>query len=325
MLAVDLVDFFAAIFDSEVESKDLLKPAGQMRGPSEVWLRIEEATKGLEMREPGSEDSVLDEGLAHSLTVRQQVAKVKVFRRCRLQEQRRRLRSARKYRDRTFVLAYLQHLEETLDTRPHAVRQLTETLAVDLVPFLEGGGNKLLLMQCRILGLYGAAEMILGAKDDASRALSKALDLVQERGFVACQAELFERGARLLWARCQPQRALHLLDRAQLLHFDLGQRAQLGRVLADRGAILSWQREDRAALRVLTQSLSYLGAERGDGGRYRALALKRLARVYERLGDSESARTWRQRARRAQFGKGEEWLETLWDCPPGAVRGPRWR
>ena len=281
-MAVDMAGFFAVVFERREEPEDLLKPAGRVMAPSPAWQRIEAATRELEERAAAA---VPTGAPVRSRTAREQAAEVKIFCRCRLQEQRRRLRSARKYRHRGFVQLYLQHLDGLLDTQPHAVRQLTETLALDLVPSLDEGGDTLLALQSRILGLYASAEMILGAGDDATRALNRAMELARSREFTAGRAELLERGARLLWARRQPRRALHLLDRAQLLHFDLDQRCRLARVLADRGAVLGWLGDDQNAIRVLTQALGHLRVAGGDLRRYRALTLQRLARAHERLGD----------------------------------------
>lgn len=320
-LTVDVAGFFALVFDRVEAPEDLLAPIGKEASASRAWRRIEKATQNLARRCSAAESH--GNGGAEFLSPMPPVVDVEAFSRCHLQEQRRRLSSTRKYRQRAFVEPYLEHLERILETRPDAVRQLTEALAVSLVPLLEG--DRLLALQCRVLGVYASAEMILGAEDDAARALSTALNLAQGREFAACRADLLERGARLLWARRQPRRALYLLERAQLLHFELGQRPLLGRILADRGAILNRQGDHRGAIRVLTQALSHLSVEREGDHRYRALILKRLADAHEHLGDLAGARAWQRRVLRAQPGQREEWLETPWDSPPGAVRGQRWR
>ena len=319
LLAVDDSGILSAVFEKSETPEDLLRPLEEdLDDLPSAGLR--EAVAGLEARTVGVPEGPLRSvplGARESAAL---AAELGEFLRCRPREQRRRLRTARKYRRLAFLEGYLGHLETLLHRRPELVPPLVEAVLVECLPTLDEDPGAMLAFQGRALGVLARAEVALGHVERGAWSLWRAMDSTRGWPFAQHRAEFFEIGARLLWLRHQPRRALYLLDRAQLIYFDLGLRSAVGRVLADRGAALLWHGEDRAAKRVLTQALGHLG-QRMEDRRYRARALLRLARLHEDRGDAVAASSWRTQARKLVGIQGEKPLEAIWDRSPGPQPG----
>ncbi len=228
-------------------------------------------------------------------------------------EQRRRLRTVRKYRSATFARAYLTHLEALSHEAPKDAARLAEAVAADLLPELSGERRELAELYCRAIGIHASALRMLGEPGTAAAAIVLALDLARSQELTATTAELLQRGAYVLGDQGQLTVALSLLDQALVIWFDLESRAGIGSAGLDRGVMLARLGKHRDAVRVLEKALTYSDPGGGRPPRTFLVAQRLLARVYLELGELERAEEILELAIRDFGVEGEiHWARMVW-------------
>ena len=200
-------------------------------------------------------------------------------------EERRRLKTARKYRDVGFVRAYLEQLDTLRYDQPKKAAQNARTVAIHLLPETPCDPRERLALELETLGIYGSALRMVGDFATAQQALVLALESARKHELLELAASLLQRSSYLLTDHGQLAESLTLLDEALLICFDLGLDSPLGTVLVDRGVVFHYQGKDRAAVSVLERALRLLGKDSRRVSRNRLAAYQVLGYVHQRAGD----------------------------------------
>ncbi len=214
---------------------------------------------------------------------------------CTRREQRRRLRTAQKYRHPAFARAYLEHLDALRYEDPQEAAKLAETAAADLIPHLRAPRAEQLTLLCLAIGVFASAHRYIGKVPVATRAVRVALELARRYGLDLATADLLERGAYVLGSHGQYKRALVLLREAQEIYSDRGLPACCGRILVGRGIMLGQSGRHDFAAAVFKQALAAL-PEQEALARWRSAAYHGIAISYRQLGELQSAVDWLEQA-----------------------------
>lgn len=216
--------------------------------------------------------------------------------RCTLSEQRRRMRTAARYRHPSFVRPFLEYLDALRYDSPRDASRLTETVVRELLSTLDCEVEERLTFFCRALGIFGSAHRILGHYPTAARAQRMALVLARQHGLTMTVADLLQRSAYVLADHGEYQRALVILREALEIYFDHESAIGVGRVLYDRGYVFNYLGEHEAAITSLQRSLDYLQGESPLVRRNRLAAYLSLSCAYEELEDPDAAERWLKEA-----------------------------
>ncbi len=285
-LEVDPAFFFARALDIVPEPAVFLSELAVDAAPDRALRRLEEATRKLEKQPPPApeEPSRADPGtLVADLAA------------CGRREQRRRLRSTRKYRCAAVARAYLEHLDALRYDDPEEAAKLAETVAVDLIPSLGCAPAVRLDLQCLTIGVFGSCRRLQASYGAASRALRIGLELTRRHHRTLATADLLERSAALLSDHTQHRRALICLREAQQIYSDHKQPALAGRTLVSRGNMLLHLGDRSEALTAFESSLDALGDDPAQE-RGRLAATVGIAMTYRDLKRPERAREWLDKA-----------------------------
>ena len=283
LMAVDSAAFLAACFGGEPAPLPLPKVV-ELEGIPAVWRRIEGLLDHLERWGPVAD-----------LPVRGNPATgedVDEFLACPSSDQRRRLRLTMRYRSVPFLEVLLRRLDGEVEQRPEKTWRLAEVLFAYVLPRLPAERQQALALACRILSLWAEARVARRCFDAASLAIQRGLALARSHGLKQEEAELLRCAARLLWRQDLPRRAMALLQRAQLIYYDLGRRTWLGQVLSERGAARLMLGDLRGAEHLLTQALGLLGGDGEAEREVRRWAVRLLVRTNQVRGDAAAARFW---------------------------------
>ena len=286
ILEVDPGTFFSKALGTRLDPDGFLRDLEQPGREAPVLLKIEKAT--LRMEAEGSAEVPQKNDRSDDL-----MAKIT---RCTVKEQRRRLRTAARYRFPAFARAYLAHLDRLRYEDPKQACKLVEVMATDLVPGLRSSRRERLELQCQTLALYCGAQRLMGGFATAVRAARFALELARRHSLENETAMILRRSASLLGDHGQYQQALILLREAFEIFFDLGSRPELGTTMADRGIMLMYLGDYQASVRALKKVIELLPGMTPDLRKCYLGTYQSLAYCYEQLGDLENAEKWLDQA-----------------------------
>lgn len=210
---------------------------------------------------------------------------------CGIQEQRRRLRTARRYRTAAFARGYLEHLDARRYDRPREAARTAQIVALKLVPELPAPPAERLALELEALGVYASAQRMLGQFATAARALHIALRLARQANHGRLVAKLLQRAAYVLSDHARFDEAMEILDEAMVIYFDLEARLELGMVLVDRGFISNYKGEYEAAIKYLRRGLAIVTKEPECRPRTIVAGHQVLALAFRNAGDLEQADT----------------------------------
>ena len=278
VMGVDPGRFFANALNTPRERDRALQDIAGGGAIAPGLAAIEKATAQL----PGGEPPIYQRG---KVSPEQWVERVAA---CGVVEQRRRLRTAQRYRHPAFARAFLEHLDALRYDRPQEAARTAQVVATYLVPMVGGPPAERLALQLEAIGIYASAQRMLGLFATAARALRFALQLARDEPLPEMTAKLLQRSAYLLSDHALFTEAMELLDEAVVIYFDLQSELGLGMVSVDRGNMHYYQGEYKQAISVLSRSLDLLQADGPVIRRNRAAAYQILACCYQGLGDLDS-------------------------------------
>ncbi len=278
--------FFAKALGSPCNSDSFVQDLEQPGKEVPVLFKIEKTTLKIEAEPTAAETTERRErkGCAEDL-----LAKIIG---CTGKEQKRRLRTAQRYRDPSFVVAYLGHLDRLLDENPKLVARLLETMTLELIPTLPCSKVRRLELQCRAIALFGDAHRGTGGFPTASRAVRFALEIARKHSLEKTIAILLKQAAFLLADHGQYEQALILLRERFEIFFDLGSRIDMGKTLTDRGIMLMNAGRFQASVRVLSRALELLPELTPKLRSYYLSTYSAIAYGYEQMKDFSTAEEW---------------------------------
>ncbi len=276
---LDAGSFFSQALEIRPEPCDYLEQLENGAGHDRAWERISRATLELDGSEPPAADPAATAG----------ASKVAAIAACSQREQRRRLRSTRKYRNHDFARAYLEHLDALRYDHAGEAGALAAEVAVHLIPRLPGSQRERLSLQCLALGVFGSARRLKGELPIAARAFRTALLLARREGLRRDYANLLLRASYVLKDFSHFRRALALLNEALVAFVRLGSMRDAGRALVDHGMMNCYAGNYDDAVLDLKQALRHLAGTENELGRYHLAAYQFLAYAFEHLEDLDAA------------------------------------
>lgn len=213
-------------------------------------------------------------------------------------EQRRRLRSARRYRSRHFVEAYLNRLYGVSYDDPRTVIKQAEVVGAELVPKLEDEPAILRLsMILRALAVYGFAQRLMGPFDRAASAALVGLRLGRRYRLDRETGEILKVAAYVLGDHGHFAQALQMLGEALVIFDELDDEESTAKVQVQRGIMYVYLGDYLSASRALQKALRRLpGESNPTTRRYRLTAYQGLAMAWENAGDPDRAEQWLDQA-----------------------------
>ena len=306
-LGVDPATFFAKALGTRIDPDGFLRDLEQPGREAPALIKIEKATFKMEAgdAQASARPPAAGSGRAGELVARMAG--------CTVKEQRRRLRTAARYRTREFAGVYLAHLDARRYDDPKAVAKLVEVVAIELVPAIPGPRRERLALQCRAIVLFAAAHRLLGGFPTALRAARFALELARKHSLEHETAKVLQRSAYLLADHGQFQQALILLREAFEIQFDLGARAEMGRVMTDRSFMMMSLGDHRASVRASERALELLPGICPELRQCYLATYQSLAYGCEQLGDLEGAEKWLAEAIDVfEEEGGINWAKLIW-------------
>ncbi len=272
--------FFGRLFDVQSDPESCLLAIERQSGETPVLAALEKATARLARSEP-------------------RVAAEDVGRRARLEDltrssrsdQCKRLRSTQKFQALDFLQRYLDYLDRLRYEQADNAAKIAETVATGVVELVVCSPTERLELQCKALGVYGSSARLLGQFTPAARAIRLGMKLAQRHDLEVSYAELLQRGAYVLHDHGEYDRALGLLQDAQVIYSDLGLEKSLGMALVDRGIMLGQKGDYQRAQRVFRQALETLPLRPGTCCRSRLASLHGIAVAQRHLGELDAAET----------------------------------
>lgn len=231
-------------------------------------------------------------------TRRTAVSMAKDMMSCSAIEQRRRLRSSKKYRNVEFAHAYLARVLRLSYSDPKLAAKQAEVVSADLVPAIEQATpEERLELIIKALGIYCFANRVTNSFEQAALGVHFGLTLATAHRLDRLKAELLRVGAYVLVDTGQSSAALQMLGEAIVIFGDLGDLTEVAKLQVQRGGTLLTMGEIVAGIRVLHQGLAGLPQKDARSAKlYRLAACQRLADAYELASDLDSAESWLERA-----------------------------
>ncbi len=278
-IGLEPASFFSRALEIRPEPEDYLEQLEDGGGPDRAWARIARATLELAGAEPPAADPAATAD----------PSKVAAIAACPQKEQRRRLRSTRKYRNHVFVRAYLEHLDALRYDHAAEAAALAAEVAVHLIPQLPGPQRERLSLQCLALGVFGSARRLKGELGIAARAFKMALEAARRANLRLDYANLLLRASYVLKDFSHFRRALALLNEALVAFVRLGSMRDVGRALVDHGMMNCYAGHYEDAVLDLRQALRHLEGTENELGRYHLAAYQFLAYAFEHMDDLDAA------------------------------------
>ena len=209
--------------------------------------------------------------------------------RCSGIEQRRRLRSADRYRQPAFVIGYLRHLDVLRYDHPREALKLLQVVGCELIPEVAARPIERQVLCLYTLAIFGSASRVQGDLATAAACQRFALEeaMATQSNFLI--GDLLRRAACVLYSAGQYQQGLDLLGDALVLYDELDLEDEVGKVQVLRGTMYNSLGESLAAARVLRKALRRLGDDNAETRPFRGAAYQQLAIAYEQAGDAEAA------------------------------------
>lgn len=233
--------------------------------------------------------------------------------RCTGIEQRRRLRSADRYRQPSFVVAYLRHLDMLRYDHPREALKLLQVVGCELIPEVEARPIERQVLCLYTIAIFGSACRIQGDLPSAAACQRFALEeaMASQSNFLI--GDLLRRAACVLYSACQYQQALDLLGDALVLYDELDLEEEVGKVQVLRGTMYNSLGDALSAARVLRKALRRLGDDSPEIRPFRGAAYQQLAIAYENAGDIEAAEEHLRHARAVvEGGSDSQAAEMVW-------------
>lgn len=278
-MAVDAGRFFASALGARVENDLLLADLERLGEIDSRFPAIEKATVQLELSEPPGPAPPIGD-------VEELVSAVVA---CNVREERRRLKTARRYCHPAFAAAYLKHLDALRYDDPKVARENARVVAVKLIPRLPGSQRERMALQLKAIGIFASGYRQKGSFATAACALRFALAFARRHRLPETIADLLQRAAYVLSDHGRYTDALELLGEAMVIFFDLDSHAGLGRVLVDRGTNFYCLGRYRDAVAVARRAQELLLGESRQISRNRLVAHQVLAHSFLKLGDLGAA------------------------------------
>lgn len=288
--------FFAKALPAACDSDSFLRDLEQPGKEVPLLTKIAKATLRIEAEiacDPTKTSAVI---LPQSGADRQAETLVTKVKACSGKEQKRRLRTARRYRTLEFALAYLDYLDKHRYEDTKAALRLVETVALDLVPQIPCCPSQRLAVQCLAVALYGDTHRMMGSYATASHAIRLALETARRLASPQTIAVVLKRGAYLLADHGHFEQALILLRERFEVYFDLGLEVEMAKTLIDRGFMLSSAGRVQESLQVLFRALEMLPPLTSRLRGYYLATYSALAHGYEQLEDFGNADNWLKEA-----------------------------
>ncbi len=279
VMSIDAGRFFADALGASVANDSLLEELERFGEIHRHLPAIEKATVQLELSEPL--------GPAPPLADVEELLSPVVA--CGVKEERRRLRTAQKYRHPSFAAAYLEHLDALRYDNPKLARGNARVAAIQLIPRLPGSQRERMALQLKAIGIYASTHRHKEDSATAARAIRLALALARAHELRETTAELLQRGAYVLSGVGRYIDAMKLLDEALVIFVDMESQAGLARVQVDRSAHLYNLGEYRGAVVAAKRALKLLQGASRRCSRNRLVAHQVLAHSFCREGELELA------------------------------------
>lgn len=209
--------------------------------------------------------------------------------RCTGIEQRRRLRSADRYRQPAFVVAYLKHLDTMRYDHPREAFKLLQVVGCELIPEVDARPIERLVLCLYAIAIFGSTCRIEGDLSTAAACQRFALEEAMSTQANFLIGDLLRRAACVLYSAGQYQQGLDLLGDALVLYDELDLEVEVGKVQVLRGTMYNSLDDALSAARVLRKALRRLGDDTPEISPFRGAAYQQLAIAYENAGDAEAA------------------------------------
>lgn len=277
---VEPAAFFARALDIRPDPEDFLRDILRPGEECAALERIEKTTRRIEFQDPPSGEPSGARPALWELT------------RASRSDQRKRLRNTKKFQTEEFLREYLIYVNDLRYESPEDSAFLAETLAGEVVAKMIAPKEVRIELQCQAVGVFGSAHRKLARFTVASRSILMGLELARRHDLEEAAAELLIRGAYVLSDHGLHQRALALLESAQIIFSDLENEVGEGQALVVRGIVVGLQGRYPRSAAILKRALSKLPENDDAMDRWRLAAFHGASLAYCELGDLESAESW---------------------------------
>lgn len=212
-------------------------------------------------------------------------------------EQRRRLRTAKRYRTLSFAEAFLDRIDDLRYENPKDALKQAEVVGCDLIPEIPGDQPlERLALVLRAIGIWSSGQRILGDLEQAAAGLHFVLGVAQRFLLHPITADTLRRGAYVLGDHALFQPAQQLLGEALVLFHELDDEEEVAKIQLERGIFYNRLGDHLLAARAIQKALRRLPERTRAQRRYRLAGYQGLAEAYECAGDLESSERWLEQA-----------------------------
>ena len=228
-----------------------------------------------------------------SATIEKDQHLVEAILKCSRIEQKRRLKTAKRYRSPGFVELYLKDLIQLCYDDPRTVTRLAETVATDLIPEIPDlAPEDRLALALKALSLFGFSLRMIDRLEQSAAATYYGLRISSRFRMLTIQGELLRLGAYLLSDHGSSQEALQLLGQAVVIFDELDREIDVAKVQVQRGIVFNELGDYLSATRALRKSLRRLPQSDSSVSRYRNAAYGELAHASRHAGDLDACEQW---------------------------------
>ncbi|MCG8459006.1 MAG: tetratricopeptide repeat protein [Holophagales bacterium] len=216
---------------------------------------------------------------------------------CSKIEQRRRLRTAKRYRNPHFVKAYLRDLINVSYDDPKTAVKQAELVGTELVPLLrDTPARERLELILRAIFLTVSCQRLQGRFPEAAAGAISGIALGRRFRLDSILGELLKLGAYVLNDHGFFEPAQRLLGEALVLFDELDDEISVAKVQVQRGLTYVHLGDNLSASRALRKALRRLPDEDPILRRYRLAAFQNLSKAFENAGDLDTAEDYLREA-----------------------------
>ncbi len=285
--------FFSRALGAPLDTGDLLRGIAAQTADKPL-ARIQKAIDQLALDASGIEDaSGVFANPFCTETAQKDQELVEAMLECSGIEQRRRLKTAKRYRRPGFVERYLKSLIPLCYNDPRTVTKQAETVVTELVPQIPDlDPEERLGLALKGLSLFGFSMRMIDQLEQSAAATHFGLRISSRFKMLPIQAELLRLGAYLLSDYGSYQEALQLLGQAIVIFDELDREVDVAKVQVQRGIVFNEVGDHISAGRALRKSLQRLPESDPTVARYRSSAFGELARACREAGDLHASQQW---------------------------------